>query len=91
MNEFKQVVILADGTELPGTAGLNEMAGDLWIWLGEGIDIQKGWAQFSKPKKTVTITARFSEREEAVWNGYTAITLIRQDNGKVTIRMRTHA
>lgn len=91
MNEFQQMIVLADGTEVAGTAGLNEMAGDLWIWLSEGTGMAQAWQLFSKPKKTVTITARVSEREENTWNGYTALTLIRLDAGKVTVRMRTHA
>ena len=85
---FQQTVTLADETMLNGYAGLNETANDLWVWLDEDTDMATAFSLFSDPSKTIKIRTDLTAEVFEEYNGYTNLALIRQDMGKVSIRMK---
>lgn len=85
--EFKQVVVLSDGTELPGRAALNEADDDLWIWLDDTTLIAV-FPIFSDKEKTKKITTKSSALYTKTWENYTALSVIQQRGEKVVICMR---
>lgn len=88
MDEFRKTVTLADETVLNGYAGLNETAGDLWIWLDEDTDMATAFSLFYDPSKTIRIRTDLTETVFQEYTGYTTLALIRQDGGKVSCRMK---
>lgn len=85
---FQQTVTLADQTKLNGNAALNGTVGDLWIWLDEDTDMATAFSLFSDPSKTIHIRTDLTAEVYEEYNGYTDLALIRQDMGKVSIRMK---
>ena len=88
IHDFQQTVTLADDTVLNGYAGLNEQAGDLWVWLDEGTDMITAFQAFSDPEKTAHISTDLTAEVHQEFDGYTKLALIREDAGKVTIRLK---
>lgn len=85
---FTQTVTLADGTVLNGYAGRSSLSGEIWVWLDEGTSMVTAFGLFSDPEKTATIRTDLTEDTSETYEGYTTMSLIREDEGKVTIRMR---
>lgn len=88
MPEFTNSIILADGTRFPGHAALNDDAGDLWVWLDEGTDMVIAFSAFMDSEKTKKIISRTSILLTEEWEGYTKMTMIKQDGKRISIRMR---
>ena len=85
---FQQTVTLADNTVLNGYAGLNETENDLWIWLDEDTDMATAFGLFSDPSKTIRIRTDLTAEVYQEYTNYTNLALIRQDMGKVSVRMK---
>lgn len=85
---FTQTVTLADDTKLNGYAGLNETEDDLWVWLDEDTDMATAFSLFSDPSKTIRIRTDLTAEVFQEYNNYTNLALIRQDMGKVSVRMK---
>lgn len=85
---YQQTVTLADETKLNGYAGLNETVDDLWVWLDEDTDMMTAFSLFSDPSKTIRIRTDLTAEVFEEYEGYTNLALIRQDMGKVSVRMK---
>lgn len=85
---FQQTVTLADDTKLNGYAGLNQTADDLWVWLDEDTDMLTAFSLFSDPSKAIRIRTDLTAEVFEEYEGYTNLALIRQDMGKVSVRMK---
>lgn len=87
--EFGRTIVLADASELPGTGGLNEVNGDLWVWPSEITDVAEAKRIFENTSKTSMITFRYSKIDQRKYEGYTNLVSISQDMaGNLSIRMR---
>lgn len=85
--EFQPTITLADGTILNGTSGLNEIAGDLWIWLTD-TGLKEAFDLFWDAEKTTVMKAQATELDELTYEGFTQLVLIRIDGNLVSIRMK---
>ena len=90
-NDFTRSVTLGDDTVLNGSAGLNTSADELWVWLDDDTDMQTAFQLFYDPSKTSRIRADLTGAIFETFTGYTKLALIREDNGKITIRMKRGA
>ena len=88
IHDFQQTVTLADGVVLNGYAGFNEVADDLWVWLDEGTDMATAFMLFSDPARTAVIKVALTADIVETHYGYTKLALIREDGGKVTVRLK---
>lgn len=74
---LKCTVAMADGTELRGSAGMDEIHPVLWIWLDDGYDKDEMTALFSDPEKTAVIKSIVDmplshSRSTQTYEGYTS-------------------
>lgn len=86
--KFQQTITLADDTKLNGSAGLNDVAGELWIWLDEDTDMASAFRTFYDPSKTIRLRTELAEGVFQEFEGYTHMTLIREDAGKISLRLK---
>lgn len=91
MPDFQNSIVLADGTELKGRATLVTEADNLWVYLDEGNDFSEAFQLFSDPEKTKKIVSHTSILLTEEWEGYTKMTLIKQDGAQISIRMQKGA
>lgn len=87
-NEFKPVITLADDSKLNGSAGLNERQGELWIWLHDEMDMLAACRTFCDSSRTIRIQAEIAPEVCQEFEGYTRLVLIREDDGKISVRMK---
>ena len=90
---FKRTVVLADGTEVRGSAGMDESHPVLWIWLESGYDKDEMTALFSDPEKTKVIKdivdmPILHTRSAKSYEGYTEVAQTRMNGEQVHIMMR---
>lgn len=86
---FVPKIILADDTELSGSAGLNETNDDLWVWPDEVMGIAEAVVIFDNPEKTRKMTVSYAPGDLRVFEGYTQITTVQKNAiGKVSVRLR---
>lgn len=88
MPSFTHSVEFADGSKLNGAASLNEETKELWVWLDEGVLMTDAFVIFSDPSKTSVIISHTTSISNFTFEGYTTLSLIKMDSGKVTVRMR---
>lgn len=88
MMEFQQTITLADETKVNGYAGLNEVTDELWVWLDEDTDMETAFRLFYDPSKTIRIRTDLTETIWQEYEDYTHMNLIREDAGKVSLRLK---
>ena len=88
IHNFQQTVTLADNTVLNGYAVLNEIANDLWVYLEQDTSMATAFSVFSDPSKTAHIRTDMTAEVHEQYDGYTTLALIRQDGGKVSVRLK---
>lgn len=87
-NEFVKTVTLADETRVNGFAALNGVLDELWVYLDADTDMATAFQMFSDPSKTIRLRTDLTETIWQEWEGYTHMNLIREDAGKVSIRLK---
>ena len=83
----EQKIILADGTELTGSAGASG-ATELWVWpTKDGYSMADAFADFSDEEKTRKIRFEFVGPAQE-WEGFTDLrALVKDSNERVSIRL----
>lgn len=87
-NEFQKTVTLADETKVNGYAGLNEVMDEVWVWLDEDTDMATAFQLFTDPLKTIRLRTDLTDEIWQEYEGYTHMNLIREDAGKVSLRLK---
>lgn len=86
--EFQKTVTLADETKVNGYAGLNEVVDEVWVWLDDDTDMTSAFNLFIDPSKTIRLRTDLTESIWQEYEGYTHMNLIREDAGKVSLRLK---
>lgn len=85
--KFTNTVVLNDGTTYTGRAALNNIEDDLWVTIEDG-NFPEVFSVFLDPEKTKVITSNTSIRRTDTYDGYTKMSLIREDGNQISIRMK---
>lgn len=80
----RRYILLHDGTELPGTIGFSD--GVIWCYI-PGVSILDVFPAFSAPEKTKRLEFHYGEMKD-VYDGYTSIGAMLQDETQVKIMLR---
>lgn len=90
-NEFQQTVTFADGTIKNGNAALNEIVDELWIYITDDMSILDACTLLCDTEKTQSISTCIAEGLVLDFDGYTVLTLVRQDAGTISARLKKGA
>lgn len=90
-NDFQQTVTFADGTQKNGNAALNEISGELWVYFTDDMGILDACTLLCEKSKTQRITTCIAEEITLEFVGYDVLTLVRQDGGKISARLKKGA
>lgn len=90
-NDFQQTVTFADGTVKNGNAALNEIVDELWVYFADDMNILDACALLCDTDKTQSISTCLAEGIVLEFVGYDVLTLVRQDGGKISARLKKGA
>ena len=90
-NDFQQTVTFADGTVKNGNAALNEIVDELWVYFADDMDILDACTLLCDTDKTQSVSTCLAEGIVLDFDGYTVLTLVRTDGGKISARLKKGA
>ena len=90
---FDRKIVLADGSEWPGTIGEEPETPSLWIWLDGEHDMSKVFQAFSDPEKTRIIKSVVDAKlhhdtYEETYENYTRLTDLKVTGEQIKVQLR---